>query len=79
MKYLKGKIVVKNYNSLYKIIWEISIKSWFLSLVIIKILVLVFSSILSLNIRSLKLMILHLKPNFVNVLAKAWFIKTDLE
>ena len=49
----------------------------FLTLVIINILVLLSSSILIPNTRSLTLMILHLKPKVVNVLAKNWFIKTN--
>ena len=60
-------------------ICQILIKSQFLSLVIIKILVLVSDSILSPNTRSFTLMILHLKPKVMNVLAKDWFVKTNLQ
>ena len=62
----------------YKIICKVSIKSQFLSLVIMKILVLVSVSILTPN-TSLALIILHLKPKIVKVLAKTWFIKTNLQ
>ena len=37
------------------------------------------SSILTSNRRSLTVMILHLKPKVVNVLAKTWLIKTNLQ
>ena len=60
-------------------ICQILIKSQFLSLVIIKILVLVSDSILSPNTRSFTLMILHLKPKVMNVLAKIWFAKTNFQ
>ena len=60
-------------------ICQILIKSQFLSLVIIKILVLVSDSILSPNTRSFTLMILHLKSKVMNVLAKDWFVKTNLQ
>ena len=56
------------------------IKYQFLSLVIIKTLVLVSSSILTPNTGSLlALMILHLKPKVINVLAKTWFTKTNFQ
>ena len=58
---------------------EISIKSQFLILVIIKILVLVSSSILTPNTGSLTLMILDLKPKVVNGLVKSWFNKYSIK
>ena len=58
---------------------KIFISSKLLSLVIIKILVLLPSSILTSNTRSLTLMILHLKPKVANVLVKTWYIKTNLQ
>ena len=50
----------------------------FLSLVIIKILVLVSSSILTPNTRSLTLIFLHLKPKVID-LTKTWLIKISLQ
>ena len=38
-----------------------------------------FVSILTPNTRSLTLMILHLKPKVVNVMAKSWFIRNNLQ
>ena len=46
---------------------------------LIKILVLVSSSISTPNTGSLTRMILHLWLKVVNVLAKTWFIKTNLQ
>ena len=47
-------------------------------LISLSFLVLVSSSILTPNKRSLTLMILHLKPKVANVPAKTWFIETNL-
>ena len=60
-------------------ICKILIKSQFLSLVIIKTLVLVSDSILFPNTRSFTLTTLHLKPKVINILDKIWFIKTNLQ
>ena len=46
---------------------------------VIKILLLVFSCILTPNTRSLTFMILYLKPNVFNVLGKTLFFKTKLQ
>ena len=40
---------------------------------------LVSSGVLTPNNKSLALRILHLKPKVVNILAKTWFIKTNLQ
>ena len=46
---------------------------------VIKILLLVFSCILTPNTRSLTFMILYLKPKVFNVLGKTLFFKTKLQ
>ena len=70
----------QNRRTLFDVgICKILIKSQFLSLVIIKTLVLVSDSTLFPNTRSFTYTILHLKSKVINVLDKIWFIKTNLQ